>query len=148
MNEHFVVHDTFTLERRYNALPARVFAAWADPAIKANWFPKADEFEFRIGGREIVRGAPPEGPVYTSIATYQEIAADQRIVYTITIDMGETRISVSVITVQFKPEGVNTQLVYTEQCAFFDGLDTVEDHIHGAKDLLDKLDIELKSGNI
>jgi hypothetical protein len=58
--------------------------------------------------------------------------------------MGETRISVSVITVEFKSEGAGTQLIYTEQCAFLDGLDSVEDHIHGMNDLLDKLDNELK----
>lgn len=144
MKEYSVKHDTFSMERNYNVLPVRVFAAWADPAIKANWFPKSDEFDFRVGGREIVRGAPPEGPIYTSVATYQEIVPDQRIVYTISIDMGETRISVSVTTVEFKAEGAGTKLIYTEQCAFLDGLDSLEDHMHGAKEFLDSLDAELK----
>ncbi|KWX71870.1 SRPBCC family protein [Paenibacillus jilunlii] len=143
MNQHSIKHDTFALERIYNASPARAFAAWADPALKANWFAQAEEFEFRIGGREAIRGSEPGGPVYTSIATYQEITPDNRIVYTITIDKAETRISVSVVTVEFKPEGNRTQLIYTEQCAFFDGQDSVQDHIAGATDFLDKLEHEL-----
>ena len=32
------MHGTFTVERRYEAAPARVFAAFADPAVKARWF--------------------------------------------------------------------------------------------------------------
>ncbi|MCD9021878.1 SRPBCC family protein [Cohnella silvisoli] len=147
MNEHSVKHDTFFIERSYNASPARVFAAWADPAIKANWFPKAEEFDFHVGGREIIRMSSPEGTIYTSAANYQEIVPDKRIVYTLYIDMGETRISVAVITVEFKFEGAGTQLIYTEQCAFLDGLDSLEDHMHGANDFLDKLDIELKRAN-
>jgi uncharacterized protein YndB with AHSA1/START domain len=33
-----VEHATFVIERRYDASPARVFAAWADPAAKRRWF--------------------------------------------------------------------------------------------------------------
>lgn len=42
MKEFSVKHDTFSLERIYNTSPARVFAAWADPESKANWFAKAE----------------------------------------------------------------------------------------------------------
>ena len=38
MTQRSVTHSTFVLERVYEAPPARVFAAWADPAIKALWF--------------------------------------------------------------------------------------------------------------
>ena len=31
--DRFVTHASFTLERSYSAPPARVFAAWADPAL-------------------------------------------------------------------------------------------------------------------
>ena len=36
--DRYVTHATFSLERSYPAPPARVFAAWADPAAKARWF--------------------------------------------------------------------------------------------------------------
>ena len=54
--DRYVTHATFSLERSYPVPPARVFAAWADPAAKARWFaaePDAGhELDFRIGGRE------------------------------------------------------------------------------------------------
>lgn len=144
MYERSVKHDSFTLERHYNASPSQVFTAWADPAIRVNWFPKAEEFEFRVDGREIIRVSSPDGMIFTSIATFQEIAPDQRIVYTFNLDMGDRRISVSIMTVEFKPEGKGTHLIYTEQGAFFDGLDSSEDHKQGSIALLNNLDIEMQ----
>jgi uncharacterized protein YndB with AHSA1/START domain len=143
MNERTAIHDSFSMARNYNVPPARVFAAWSNPEVKANWFPKAEKFDFRVGGQEILRGGPSDGPIYNSIATFQEIVPDQRIVYTFSIDRDETRISVSMMTVEFKSEGAGTRLTYTEQCVFLDGLDTLEDHRHGLKALLDNLDIEM-----
>ena len=31
-------HGSFTIERQWKAAPSRVFSAWADPALKAQWF--------------------------------------------------------------------------------------------------------------
>ena len=88
MNERSVTHDTFVIERTYDASPARVFGAWADPAIKARWFagpeewgPTEFELDFRLGGREISRGGPPGGPVHSYEARYHDIVPEQRIVY-------------------------------------------------------------------
>lgn len=144
MNERFVKHATFVIERNYPASPERVFAAWSDQAFKAKWFPKADEFDFRVGGREVNRGGPPNGPIYTFDACYQDIVPNSRIVYSYTLDQGEARISVSVTTVEFKRTDSGTQLVYTEQGAFLDGYDTPEQREHGTKLMLDKLDEELR----
>lgn len=56
--EPTVVHATCALERRYEAPPAGVFAAWADPATKARWFagPEGEhELDFRVDGVEVSR---------------------------------------------------------------------------------------------
>ena len=65
MTERSVKHATFVIERTYDASPARVFAAFADPEIKKRWFgapdewaPDEQELDFRVGGREISRGGP------------------------------------------------------------------------------------------
>ncbi|UVI29520.1 SRPBCC family protein [Paenibacillus spongiae] len=139
MNEPSAKHSTFVIERNYKHSPARLFAAWAGQAAKAAWFPKADEFDFRVGGREYNRGGPPGGPIFTFDACYQEIVPDRRIVYSYTLDMEETRLSVSVTTVEFKPEDGGTRLIYTEQGVFLDGHDTPEQREHGTKIFLDKL---------
>ncbi len=56
MTERSVTHATFVVERIYDASPARVFAAWADPEVKTRWFGNPDEgtseydLDFRVGG--------------------------------------------------------------------------------------------------
>ena len=67
-----VAHETFVVERSYAVPLARTFRAWADPLLKARWFAGSAEalgagyeLDFRVGGREVNRGGPPGGPVYT-----------------------------------------------------------------------------------
>lgn len=139
MTERFVKHATFVVEKTYAATPARVYQAWADPEAKAKWFSSAEIFEFRVGGREYSRGGPPEGPVFTFDACYQEIVPEQRIVYSYTLDSGDTRISVLLTTVELIPTEGGTKLVFTEQGAFLDGYDTPEVREHGTNLMLDTL---------
>lgn len=61
MSERSTKHSTFVTEPNYKHSHARVFAAWAGQAAKASWFLKADEFDFRVGGREFNRGGPAWG---------------------------------------------------------------------------------------
>jgi uncharacterized protein YndB with AHSA1/START domain len=126
-----------------NTLIGIVFAAWANPEAKAQWFPKADEFDFQVGGREVNRGTH-EGVTYTYDAHYQDIVPDQRIAYTSIMDRDETRISVSVTTVEFQQSATGTRLIYTEQGAFFDGEDKPEYREQGTKSFLDALDVVLQ----
>ncbi|RIX52014.1 polyketide cyclase [Paenibacillus nanensis] len=139
MNERSVKHNTFVIEKHYKATPERVYFAWSDPAAKAQWFPKAELFEFRVGGREFNRGGPTNGPIYTFDACYQEIVPNSRIVYTYTMDQGDIRISVSITTVEIKQSGSGTHLIYTEQGAFLDGYDTPEQRKHGTNLMLEAL---------
>ncbi|MEC0371090.1 SRPBCC family protein [Paenibacillus chibensis] len=139
MNERFVKHATFVIERMYSASPERVYQAWSDPVAKAKWYSKPDIFEFRVGGREYSSGGPPEGPVFTFDAIYQELVPEQRIVYTYSLDSDGTRISVSITTVELIQMEGGTKLIFTEQGAFFDGHDTPEVREHGTNIMLDTL---------
>lgn len=146
MSERTVVHATFVVERRYDAPPARVFAAWADPAVKARWFAgPADwtalphQLDFRVGGRERSGGGPPGGPVFTYDAVYQDIVPNRRIVATYQMHRDQTPISVSLETVEFEPAGTGTRLIVTEQGAFLDGHDAPDQREQGAGSLLDAL---------
>ncbi|MDD9270798.1 SRPBCC family protein [Paenibacillus sp. GCM10023248] len=139
MIERFVKHATFVVERTYAASLGKVYSAWSDQAEKSKWFSKPEIFEFRVGGREYSSGGPPEGPVFTYDASYQEIVNEQRIVYTYTLDAGDTRISASLTTIEFFQVEGGTKLVFTEQGAFFDGHDTPEIREHGTKEMLDAL---------
>ena len=42
MTERSVTHATFVIDRTYDASPARVFGAFADPAAKKRWFRNPD----------------------------------------------------------------------------------------------------------
>jgi uncharacterized protein YndB with AHSA1/START domain len=151
MNERSVTHATFVVERTYAASPARVFAAWADPAAKARWFAGPAEWgttefelDFRVGGWEISRGGPSGGPVHSFDARYHDIVPNQRIVYAYDLYLDEKRISVSLATVEIKPEGSGTRLIFTEQGAFLDGHDTSAQREQGTGDLLDALGADLR----
>ena len=79
------------------------------------------------------------GAVYSYDALYEDIVADERIVYTYNMHRDGVRMSVSVTTVELLGSGDGTHLRYTEQGVFLDGEDTPELREHGTKELLDKL---------
>jgi hypothetical protein len=58
--------------------------------------------------------------------------------------LDEARISVSLATVELKPEGAGTRLIYSEQGAFLDGYDVPTQREQGTHDLLDALDAQLQ----
>ena len=148
-----VAHDMFVIERIYPVPVTQVFGAWADPMLKARWFAgsaealgTAYELDFRVGGREVNRGGPPGGPVYTYQSEFHDIVPEQRIIYTYEMYADETRISVSVATVQFRSRDATTQLVLTEQGVFLDGHDTAAQREEGTRILLDSLAAILNGG--
>ena len=147
MSGRSVEHATFTVERRYDVSPERAFAAWADPQAKARWFIGSEaslELDFRVGGWERSRGTRPDGK-YSYDVLYQDIVPAERIVYTYDMHLGETRISVSLATVEFRPVGDNgTHLVFTEQGAYLDGHEFPARRAGGMGSLLDALEKEVQ----
>lgn len=143
MSERSAAHDTFVIERVYNASPARVFAAWSSIEAKTGWAGCHEgarhEMDFRVGGRETHRGGPAGGPEYVVEAVYHDIVPDCRIVIGYTMDADGKRLSVSLQTVEFKPEGAGTRLIFTEQGVYLDGRDVPAHREHGTGVALDRL---------
>jgi uncharacterized protein YndB with AHSA1/START domain len=153
MSLRTVAHETFVIERTFDVPVERTFRAWADPLLKARWFAGSAEalgagydLDFRVGGREVNRGGPPGGPVYTYESEFRDIVPEQRIVYTYAMDADEARISVSLATVLFSGHGATSKLVLTEQGVFLDGHDTVAQREEGTRSLLDSLAADLEGG--
>ncbi len=141
-----VTHDSFAIEREYPVAPERVFAAWATKEAKSRWFGGDDDiesvdehtFDFRVGGGEHMAGVAG-GMKFDFDATYYDIVADSRIVWSYDMHLNGARISVSVGTVEISPVPGGTKLVMTEQGAFLDGLDTNEQRREGTEQLLNNL---------
>jgi uncharacterized protein YndB with AHSA1/START domain len=149
MKERSITHSTFVIERSYPTAPQRVFAAFSDPAKKRRWFAgdkdfKAEEFEmdFRVGGRERSRFRS-QGLTCTNDTVYRDIVPDRRIVVAYTMTLGDHCISSSHATVEFLPTQQGTDLIFTEQAAFFEGADGPEMREEGWHKLLEHLAKEL-----
>ena len=121
-------HGQFTLSRLLRASPAQVFATFANPAVKAKWFPGNPAFtqtersmDVRPGGRERLKGRWPQGLVTCFDAVYFDVVENERLVYAYEMHLDERKISVSLATLTMAPEGEGTRLTVTEQGAFLNG---------------------------
>jgi len=147
-----VVHSTFSVERTYPSPPARAFAAFSNQATKRRWFAEGegwevDEFtmDFRVGGQEISRFSYKGGPPMGNDTVFLDIVPDRRIVLAYTMTVADTRISVSLATVEITPSGEGARLIYTEQGAFFEGAEAPKQREHGCRWLLEQLAEELRT---
>jgi uncharacterized protein YndB with AHSA1/START domain len=148
-----VVHGAFHLERSYEATADQVYRALSDEAAKSRWFygPQGwrlieRAMDFRVGGRERVKGGFEGGVTTTFDAIYHDIVPRERIVYSYEMHLDDRKISVSLATLQIKPEGERlTKLLVDEQGAFLDGYDDAGSRERGTRDLLDKLGASLKT---
>ncbi|MBZ9851513.1 SRPBCC family protein [Mesorhizobium sp. CA14] len=152
MSERSVVHSTFVIERIYPSAPEKVYFALSDPTAKKRWFfdpdnpmPSRHEMDFRVGGKEVNAGCPSDGQMHFYNAVYHDIVPNRRIVYTYELLFGETRVSVSLATIELIAEGKGTRLILTEQGAFFDGIDSPATREHGTGELLDALGTALEA---
>lgn len=141
-----VTHATFVIERNYPVPPKRVFAAFADRAKKRRWFAEDDEalvgdleMDFRVGGFERKRFRAKPGFICENNTVYRDIVPDRRIVFAYTMSCGDQCISSSHSTIELLPTKEGTNLIFTEQAAFFEGADGPKMREGGWRLLLDNL---------
>lgn len=155
MTDRTVTHATIVVERTYDAPPARVFAALADPEARARWSVPSDdqglvydEANFRVGGHDVFRCGPAGDLMFRVTTRYEDIVPDQRIISVETVNDETTRLSVSLITVEVFPEHASaspgTRLVLTDQITSFGGADMVAGSEAGFGAALDNLARELR----
>lgn len=123
-----VTTATFTIERVLNASPARVFRAYRSLEAKSAWFRAPAEietldrdFDFRVGGKERFHARWPSGVVTDFQATYRDIVEDERIILVYDMFHNGEKLSVSLLTLEFRAEGDGTRLIHTEQGAYLTG---------------------------
>lgn len=116
----------FTLERRYDARPGRVFAAYTDRGIKQRWMgcdtvqsPVIEQLDFRVGGREVSRGPGTDGVDHRFNGTYLDIVDGRRFVFAFVMHLGEVKLSASIASVELLPDGDGTRLIFNEHGVYF-----------------------------
>jgi uncharacterized protein YndB with AHSA1/START domain len=148
MSQPNVAHGVFTVERTYPGVtPQRVFDAFATEAGKAKWFSGPNEhwelveraFDFRVGGREVLKGRWPSGEVSAFDALYFDITPGERIIYAYDLWRGDRKLSVSLATLEFHAVADGARFVMTEQGAFLDGYDDNGAREHGTNELIDRM---------
>jgi len=100
--------------------------------------------DFRIGGNDLARfrmgaGTPFPGTELIYRTTYQDIVPDRRLVYAYSLAFAGRIVSASLVTFEFLPAGGGTDVLFTEQGAYFDGADGPEMRERGWRTLLEKL---------
>lgn len=138
----FAQRPSLTLKKRINAAPAKVFAAWTDPALITQWFsPQSGPFEraeidLRIDGRFDIAFRADNGELFNVRGTYREIVPNEKLVFTWAwISTPERQ---SQVTISLKPDGAGTMLtLHHEQ--FFDEA-ARDGHRRGWTGSLDKLE--------
>jgi uncharacterized protein YndB with AHSA1/START domain len=150
MTQRTVTCSTFTIERTLAALPNQVFGAFADVNQKTRMLALSDgdavgeasshdEFDFRIGGRERFEFVEEDGRIMKYDALYYDSVPNQRIVYSYEMYAGGSRISVSVASIELLEDANSTILIWTEQGAFLDGLDTSDLREGGTSWMVDNM---------
>ena len=155
-----LAHGMFTIERRYDASPARVFQAWADPAAFRRWFveaPGATVYEwahdFRVGGRGggRYRFGGEESVVGFNDTLFLDIVDNARIILSYVmgreLEDGRRRDSASLATIELAADGAGARLIYTEQGAYFgeDGGAHIPLREDGCAEMLENLARELEA---
>ena len=155
-----LAHGMFTIERRYDASPERVFRAYADPAAFRRWFVEAPgatiydwAHDFRVGGLGggRYRFGGPESPVGFNDTLFLDIVENRRIIlsYVMGRELGEERRrdSASLATIELIADGPGTRLIYTEQGAYFgeDGAAHIPLREEGCAGMFDNLARELET---
>ena len=112
---HFILFNSNRSER-FRQTPAQAFRAFADPELKQRWFGVPEgwtdgnwELDFRVGGSEVSVGRDPRGTLHEFRSRYHDIVDGERIVFAYDLLLDGRLISVSLTTVEVRPDGGGTR---------------------------------------
>jgi uncharacterized protein YndB with AHSA1/START domain len=147
MSTAAAVKPSLTIKRRFNAPPAKVFAAWTDPEKVKRWMGPgevkvlATEGDARTGGRFRCLMQAPNGEHHDVSGVYREVIPNEKLVFTWAWKSTPER--ESLVTVTVKPDGDGTLMTLTHE-QFFD--ETARDnHNKGWTSAMDKLGVYLSA---
>src|SRR5579872_7347022 len=136
------VKPSLTIKRRFDAPPAKVFAAWIDPEKVKRWMGPGEvkalsvESDPRTGGRYRWLMKAPDGEEHDVSGVYREVIQDRKLVFTWAWKSTPER--ESLVTVDIKPDGDGSVMTLTHE-QFFDA-DARDRHQHGWTGAMEKLE--------
>lgn len=152
-----LAHGMFTIERRYDASPERVFQAYSDPAAFRRWFVEAPGatihewlHDFRVGGRGGGRYRFGDHAGFND-TLFLDIVENARIILSYVmgreLNGEQRRDSASLATIELLADGGGTRLIYTEQGAYFgeDGGAHIPLREEGCAEMFENLARELEA---
>ena len=133
---------SLTIKRRFNAAPAKVFAAWTDPEKVKRWMGPGEvkvlnaEIDARKDGRFRWVMLAPNGEHHDVSGVYREVIANEKLVFTWAwVSTPERE---SLVTVTFKPDGSGTLMTLLHE-QFFDE-QARDNHNKGWTSAVDKME--------
>ncbi len=138
------VKPSLTIQRRLNAGPDRVYAAWTEAEKIARWFgPSVVEqdsvkakMDVRVGGSFQVSFKTDDGEFHQVGGVYREVVPNRKLVFSWAWYTTPER--ESLVTVTIKPEGSHTLLTLLHEQLFDEATKTR--HTRGWTGSLDKLE--------
>ena len=133
---------SLTIKRHLKAPPAKVYAAWTDPAQIAQWMgpegmqAKLSEANPRVGGRYHFIIQAPDGEDHDVSGVYREVVPNEKLVFTWAWHTTKER--ESLVTITIKPDGDGSMLTLLHE-KFFDEA-ARDGHKRGWSGSLDKLE--------
>jgi uncharacterized protein YndB with AHSA1/START domain len=142
-----IFHETLAFERSFDAPPARLFEAYADPRQREAWSapnPETviviDETDLRTGGRETARCGSTDNLNWTMRVTYHRVEDGRLITFTEELWDGAKLLTVALITFEFRTRSdAGTLLTLTDQVTSFVGEGGVAGHREGYTKALENL---------
>jgi uncharacterized protein YndB with AHSA1/START domain len=123
MATNVAVKPSLTIKRRFNAPPAKVFAAWTDPEKVKRWMGPGEvkavsaECDPRQGGHYHWVMKAPDGTEFDVGGVYREVVPNEKLVFTWAWKSTPER--ESLVTVLLKSDGDGTLMTLTHE-QFFD----------------------------
>jgi uncharacterized protein YndB with AHSA1/START domain len=111
---------TLKLEREFAAPVARVFAAWTDPRLMAQWWGPENvscpvcEIDLRVGGRYRTCMKRGNGEENWVSGEYREIVPDRRLAFTWAWEENGKRGHEMLVEVDFARAGANTRVTLAQ----------------------------------
>lgn len=115
--------NSLVVSQTIRADAERLFRAWTDPEELRHWWRMEEKgwvfagasIDLRVGGRYRLKMTSPEGKTHVAVGVYREIQRPARLVFTWDWEEESMRVGETLVTVEFKGSGNQTEVVLTHE---------------------------------